>query len=63
MKSYSVHIPGQFYALTVDARSEREARAKARKNLGYSRLPAGVAVWQYTSLPVPGPLDAARYQM
>ena len=63
MKSYSVHIPGQFYALTVDARSERDARAKARKNLGYSRLPVGVTVWPYTARPVPPARDAARYMM
>jgi len=46
MKHYYAHAPGMVYAISVWAKSEREARAEFRRFLGRKRLPAGSAVWR-----------------
>lgn len=46
MKRYFFHCPGMVYAGTAYGRTERDARAYARRSLGVARLPRGSAVWE-----------------
>lgn len=48
MKHWLVRTPGNFYPFDIYADSEAEARAKARKFEGVTRLPAGTDVWEFT---------------
>lgn len=45
-KRYYFHCPGMVYAGNVYGRTEREARAAARRSLCVTRLPRGTAFWE-----------------
>lgn len=47
-KKYAYQTPGMFYAGSIEAKNEKEARANLRAWLNVARLPKGTAIWETT---------------